>query len=65
MNKKEMIEFLEPLDDDIKIVVRGANKALMSPISYKLELVPECEYHADIVVINMISAGAVDTGVSG
>jgi len=65
MNKKEMIDFLNPLDDEVKIVVRGGNKLLMAPITYKLELVPECEYHEDIVVINMISAGAVDTGVSG
>jgi len=61
MKKKDLINFLEPFDDDINIVVRGANKNLMSPISYELQYLPFTDDRPAIVVINMRSAGFVDT----
>ena len=65
MVKRELIQFLEPFHDDIRIVVRGANKNLMAPISYELEYKPFTDERNAIVIINMKSCGAIDTGVSG
>lgn len=65
MDKKKLLQFLEPYDDDQKVVIRGANKDLMSPVSYTLGFEPANEYHSGIVFIAIDSCAAVDTGVSG
>lgn len=64
MTKKELVNFLEPFDDDINIVVRGENKNIMAPITYELKYLPFTDDRSAIVVIQMHSATAVNTGVS-
>lgn len=65
MDKYELIRFLEPFDDEIEIVVRGAHKGLMGPLTYKLEYVGFTDDHPALIAINMMGSEAVDAGVSG
>ena len=57
MTKQELIDFLEPFDPDIMVLVRGVDKKLTYQVSYDLEYIPFTDDRSAIVVINVPSVG--------
>lgn len=60
MTKKDLIDFLEPFDDKIQIVVHRASKNLIEPITYELKYTPYTDERPAIVAI-IINGTNMDT----
>lgn len=64
MTKGELVKFLEPFDDEIRIVVRKGNDSEYGPYNYELKYIGMTDECPSLVAIYKYGAIAVYTGVS-